>query len=85
MSHVPAGPALPPVPPHAYPAPGAEPDPAGTPGADRRMVSLRLSRHARQLLKALFRQMGVSQAAVLEMLLREAAADQNHPSVKHYQ
>lgn len=41
--------------------------------AGRRMVSLRLSREARALLARLAGGWGVSQAAVLEMLLRKAA------------
>ena len=42
--------------------------------ADRKMVSLRLSKQARSILERLARQQGISQAAVLEVLLRREAA-----------
>ena len=56
-----------PLPPQGEQTPQAE-------ATDRKMVSLRLSRQARQILERLARQQGISQAAVLEVLLRREAA-----------
>ena len=41
-------------------------------GPDRRMVSLRLTGEARDILCRLSERRGISQAAILEVLLREA-------------
>jgi len=47
--------------------------PSGIGGPDRRMVSLRLTREAREILRRLAERRGVSQGSVLELLLREAS------------
>ena len=44
---------------------------------DRRMVSLRLTGVARNILRHLSERSGTSQAAVLEVLLREAVASRH--------
>lgn len=48
----------------------SSPDPKN---AGRRMVSVRLSAEAREILARLSERQGISQAAVLEIVLRDAA------------
>ena len=52
----------------------AEPPHEEAADQQRKMVSLRLSAAARQILARLAREQGISQAAVLELLLRREAA-----------
>lgn len=49
----------------------------GSSDASKRMVSLRLTSEGRAILKRLARNWGISQSAVLEVLLREAVAPTN--------
>jgi len=52
-----------------------EPSEEGIEAADqRKMISLRLSAQGRRILERLAREQGISQAAVLEVLLRREAA-----------
>ena len=64
-------------PPGQPPAGQSQPEPSdeGAGAADqRKMISLRLSAQGRRILERLAREQGISQAALLEVLLRREAA-----------